>query len=271
MSESLIQEFSKFEEKYKIQDESKPQLNFQDIDNENFDLEAFISHNFLLNKENNLINYAKLQEAFQLMHEMQGKTLEEIALSVDCNLESYMAVSKQFETIKSPLNQINETFIHLKNLLNTYRGVCRNSSKDLSDLIGNKEILEIYEEEYTVLKEIRKELLIIQGFLKKPSSFAVIAIARIFQKMVDSLDSLNKRFGGKIQGLIDKYRIKDVFLHQRQEFLGILDGKIREILKKMVTVEVETEKKDEIVRLLSSYELLKETKRGNNNNKPKKN
>lgn len=263
MSESLIQEFSKFEEKYKIQDESKPQLNFQDIDNENFDLEAFISHNFLLNKENNLINYAKLQEAFQFMHEMQGKTLEEIALSVDCNLESYMAVSKQFENIKSPLNQINETFTHLKHVLNTYRGVCRKSSKDLSDLIGNKEILEVYEEEYTVLKEIRKELLIIQDFLKKPSSFAVIAIARIFQKIVDSLDSLNKRFGGKIQGLIEKYRIKDVFLQQRQEFLGILDGKIREILKKMVTMEVETEKKDEIMRLLSSYEILKETRRGN--------
>jgi len=264
MSESLIEEFSKFEEKYRIQDESKPHLNFEDIDRENFDLEAFISQNFLLNKENNLINYAKLQEAFQFMHEMQGKTLEEIALSVDLNLESYMDVSKQFEQIKNPLTQINETFIQLKTLLKNYKISCQNSSKDLSDLIGNKEILEVYEEEFTILKEIRKEFLIIQDFLKKPSNFAVIAISRIFQKMNESLESLTKRFGGKIQGLIEKFKFKEILQQQRQEFLMILETKTKEILRKMVNFEMETERKDDLVRFLNAYEFLKETKRGSN-------
>ena len=263
MSENLLQEFSNFEAKYSIQDEGKPNINFDYIDKENFDLVTFISDNFLLNRENSLINYAKLQEAFQFIHELQGKTLEEIAISVDLNLEKYMDVSNQFEDIKTPLVNINETFIQLKALLNDYKENCQHSSKELNELIGNKEILEVYEEEYVRLKEIRKELLIIQDFLKNPSNFSLIYVSRLFQNIKESLEILIKRgSGGKIKTMIEKFQIKELLQQYKQEFLNLLEAKMKEILKKMINSEITTEKTDDLIRLLNSFEILQETTKG---------
>lgn len=264
MSENLFQEFSDFEAKYVIHDDGKPLMNLEELEKENFEIISFISENFLLNKENSLINYVKLQEAFQIMHELQGKTLEEIAISVDLNLDRYMEVSKQFEQIKAPLIQINETFSQLKALLNDYKFGCQSSSKDLNELIGNKEILEIYEAEFVKLKEIRKEFIIIEEFLNNPSNFAFIFISRIFQKIFENLEALNHRIGDKVHILIEKYQLKELVQHHRKTFLKLIEGKMKELLSQIINPnqEINKEMKDDFMRFLNSYELLKESKKG---------
>jgi len=173
-----------------------------------------------------------------------------------------MDVSKQFEQIKNPLIHINETFTQLKELLNNYKASCQNSSKDLNELIGNKEILEKYEEEFVKLKEIRKEFLIIEEFMNKPSNFAFICIARIFVKINESLEFLNQRIGGKIHNLIEKYRFKELLKERKQEFFVILEGKMKEILKKMTGSELNDEQNDELIRILNCFEIFKETNKG---------
>lgn len=259
MSENLIQEFSRFEEKYKIQDDGKTHFSLEDIDNEDFDVEAFFSNHFLLSKENNLINYAKLQEAFQLLHEMQGQTLEAIAFSVDSNLESYMDVSRQFELIKLPITEISASFQSLNSLLTQNLTTCQTSSQDLSSLIFNKEVLDSQEEELSALKEIRTDYLAVREFLSKPSNFTVIAVSRLFFKM---MENMGKRFGGKVQGLAEKYRLKELIAQEKQELMVFLDTKLKEILRKMLGDDLEMEKKEDLMRFLNSYEILEETRRG---------
>lgn len=262
MSENLLQEFSDFEAKYSLKDEEKPNINLESINRENFDMISFFTENFLLNKENLLVNYSKLQEAFHFMHELQGKTLEEIAISVDSNLDKFVEVSKQFEKIKQPLEEITKTFTNLKKLLSDHKLKCEKSSQYLKDLIGTKEVLEIIEIQCKKFQETIKEITIIEDFLKNQSVFGCIYIARLFQKIDGNIESLYKQNGEKIKTLIEKYQLKQILLKNRSIFLEIIQSNLKETLNNiMKSKEINEEQKENVIRMFICFGLLQENKR----------
>lgn len=262
MSENLLQEFSDFEAKYSLKDEEKPNINLDSINRENFDMISFFTENFLLNKENLLVNYSKLQEAFNFMHEMQGKTLEEIAISVDSNLDKFVEVSRQFEKIKKPLEEITTTFTNLKKLLSDHKLKCEKSSQYLKDLIGTKEVLEIIETQCNKFQETIIEITIIEDFLKNPSVFGFIYIARLLQKSDKNIEGLYKQNGEKIKALIEKYQLKEVVIKNKNIFLEIIQSSLKETLNSiMKSQEITEEQKENFTRIFICFGLLNENKR----------
>lgn len=261
MSETLLQEFSQFVSKYSLHDD-QPNIDLQPINKGDFDIVTFFSENFLLNKENSLVNYTKLQEVFGVIHELQGKTLEEIAISVDTNLEKFVDVSKEFEKVKNPLDNTNKTFMKLKKILDENKLKCDTSSKYINELILSKEILEKHEDEINLLKGIRQNFLMLDQLIHFQSEFGFVYIAYLIQKSEENIDNLNKKSQEKVHLLIQKYQINEELQRYKKELLEILKENLKNLLNEMLVKELNNKEEEKLVRLLSSFDLLKEIKQG---------
>jgi hypothetical protein len=73
------------------------------------DIREFVLTNFV-SHENFQINYDKINQALPCIQDIQLKTCEEIALSVDMNLDEYVKISQKLDGFKDSLGLLESKF-----------------------------------------------------------------------------------------------------------------------------------------------------------------
>lgn len=140
MSENLLEEIYRIENRFLSASGASIGINIDDIDSPNFNVDRFIVMNFSLrdkDKYDRMLDIAKVEKSLEYFHDVQKGTCEEIVDSIDKNLEKYIEISTQFEKMKDKLNKTSHKFEIFNNEISDYTERTKTSKEKVQDTVGS--------------------------------------------------------------------------------------------------------------------------------------
>ena len=157
-------EISQLESKINVIEYQNSQLSLISLNSADFDIISFFQNNFLLEKNNSQLNFNKISSTMNLINDIQKQTCEEIAVSVDSNLDKYVEISSKFEKMKNTLTSSQNLYDLLFNEIDETSKNCKINNKSASNLLEKYDLIKKTEKKLKELKKIIKDLKEIEIF-----------------------------------------------------------------------------------------------------------
>lgn len=206
----FFQEITSLSAKLNLDQTDPLDLENQNLDSDVFDLNFFFEKNFVLDIENNLLNYSRLEESLPNIENLQKKICEEIAISVDFNLDKYINMAEEFEDIKAPLQEFDEIFEKIKNNINCNRDESQKNLDEIEKIISSHDYLKKYAAELKNLKFCINNMKKISHYIESDNidAYIILNLARLLKSNNDKLKLIFSSKSDFIDSLIKKYNIK---------------------------------------------------------------
>jgi hypothetical protein len=237
-------------------------LENQNLESDDFDLNFFLEKNFVLDKESNLLNYSRLEECFPNIEKMQKKICEEIAVSVDSNLDKYIEMAEKFENIKTPLQEFDEIFEQIKDNINSNKEKAQKNSEEIEKIIASHDYIKKYTNELKSLKFCISNLKKITRAIEQGNldSFNILNIAKKMQNNNEKIETISISKSDFINCLTKKYNIKKINEKIEEKVLATLEKNLQLILSSQIVLNANELEK--VISFTQAFNLLGKSNKG---------
>lgn len=258
----FFQEITSLSAKLNLDQADSFDLENQNLDSETFDLNFFLEKNFTLDKENNLLNYLKLEECFPKIENLQKKICEEIAISVDSNLDKYIKMAEEFEDIKAPLQEFDDIFEKIKNNINLNRDESQKNLEEIEKIISSHEYLKIYAAELKCLKFCINSIRRISQTIESDNIDActILNLSRLLKSNNKKFNLISYSKYDFIDSLMKKYNIKKIHEKLEEKVLLTFEKALQIILNDQGSLN--RNEIEKLIALTQAFNLLGNSKKG---------
>ena len=202
----MLKDLDHLESRLNFQEFLNSKINLNDLDSSEFDINVFFQKNFINKEKEPLsINYEKLRDSLEVVHAIQRQTCEEIAVSVDLNLDKYVQISTKFAEMKDSLQNTEEIYSRLFGGIGAAKDSCQGNMFALEEVLDNYKLLSDIEAN---LKKLRKYIKSLQEIKSKlePQTVETYDLMESCQSLRDLKKNYNQNIknGIKIRDLAEK-------------------------------------------------------------------
>lgn len=117
-------------------------LNLEQLERPDMDLNEFVLCNFVeRDGEHFRVDYERIEAAFPLLQQLQQRTCEEIAVSVDANLDQYVEISDRLAGLRDTLRGLHERYAQLEGDMEATRDALQERIYRLRSLLDNLKLI----------------------------------------------------------------------------------------------------------------------------------
>ncbi|EAS03850.2 hypothetical protein TTHERM_00658940 (macronuclear) [Tetrahymena thermophila SB210] len=263
----IIQQIDQLQAKLNIQQYKDSHVDLNQIDDKQFNIIQFLRHNFLKDPKDNDVelDMEKINNTISYIYELQRETCEQIAISVDMNLDKYVAISKKFDDMKDYFSKTDNLYNQIASEMKISRDACTQKIENVNETLENyqyicnlEDNLKILEKIVALLKDIDAGILQI----KKSSSFQGFKILNACKQLNTSKKIYKEKIEIALQTreLSQKYKlvqqINDMFVSLSTEidkqFRSLLTG----YLENKQLFQEDPNKKRQLSVFLSAFSSL---------------
>jgi chromosome segregation ATPase len=151
----LIRELSNLERRVSFEQ----LVNIEQLSTRDMDINEFILCNFVVqNGPAFEMNYAKIASTLPQLQQIQQRTCEDIALSVDLNLDQYVQISEKLQGLRDTLSHLQDRYSSVENDIEITKEALQEKIYQINAILENLKLINKLDSNMNVLKQLLKKM-----------------------------------------------------------------------------------------------------------------
>ncbi|CAD8055782.1 unnamed protein product [Paramecium primaurelia] len=191
---------------------------YDELMNSEFDVREFILKNFV--QANFEINYKKIEQSMPQIAQIQSQTCEDIASSVDNNLEDYVEISTQLTSLQSQLDNLTLQFSNITDIIVLTQDNLQQRIYQINVIVENLKLIQNLQ--YS-MKDLRKLINILESvdLSKGMSNYNLLETSELIVKSRQLYTELDK--SPHCRQLMQQFDLLQIIQQNQCQFQNLLE------------------------------------------------